>query len=108
MKRGDLVTVVMQGAYGKARPAVIVQAIWDEGLDSVTFLPLTSNITSIARTLRIIVEPNADNGLETRSQVMVDKCATLPRSKIGKVFGHLYDSDMDRVNRALAVFLGFA
>ena len=108
MKRGDLVTVVMQGAYGRARPAVIVQAIWDEGLDSVTFLPLTSNVTSIARTLRILIEPNADNGLEVRSQVMADKCATLPRSKIGEVFGHLDAHDMDRVNRALAVFLGFA
>jgi mRNA interferase MazF len=50
MKRGDLVTVVMQGAYGKARPAVVVQAIWHEGLDSVTFLPLTSEVT-IASTI---------------------------------------------------------
>ena len=108
MKRGDLVTVVMQGAYGKARPAVIVQAIWDEGLDSVTFLPLTSNVTSVARTMRILIEPKADNGLQVPSQVMADKCATLPRSKIGKVIGHLNDSDMDRITRALAVFLGFA
>jgi mRNA interferase MazF len=107
MRRGDLVTVVMQGAYGKARPAVVVQAIWSEGLDSVTFLPLTSEVT-VASTIRILIEPNAENGLRVASQVMADKCATLPQSKVGETFGRLGDSDMDRVTRALAVFLGFA
>jgi mRNA interferase MazF len=107
MKRGDLVTVVMQCAYGKTRPAVIVQAIWQDGLDSVTLLPLTSEVTS-AVALRILIDPNPDNGLLVRSQVMADKCTTLPLSKIGTVFGRLDDPDMDRVDRALAVFLGFA
>ncbi|WP_398473544.1 type II toxin-antitoxin system PemK/MazF family toxin [Tardiphaga sp.] len=107
MKRGDLVTVVMQGAYGKPRPAVVVQAIWHDGLDSVTFLPLTTEVTAAA-TIRVLIEPNAENGLEARSQVMADKCTTLPRSKIGQVFGHLDAPDMDRVDRALTVFLGFA
>lgn len=107
MKRGDLVTVAMQGAYGKARPAVIIQSIWAEDLGSVTFLPLTSEVTS-DRTFRVLVEPSAENCLQVRSQVMADKCTTMPRVKIGKVFGQLADSDMDRVNRALAVFLGFA
>ncbi|UGV27935.1 type II toxin-antitoxin system PemK/MazF family toxin [Rhodopseudomonas boonkerdii] len=107
MRRGDLVTVVMQGAYGKPRPAVVVQALGHEGLTSVTFLPLTTEVTA-AEIIRVLVEPSADNGLEAKSQVMADKCTTLPRSKIGKVFGRLDDADMDRVNRALAVFLGFA
>jgi mRNA interferase MazF len=107
MKRGDLVTVVMQGAYGKARPAVVVQAIWADELGSVTFLPLTTEL-AIAPTIRTLVEPSTENGLQARSQVMADKCATLPVSKIGRVIGRLSDPDMDRVNRALAVFLGFA
>jgi mRNA interferase MazF len=107
MKRGDLVTVVMQGAYGKACPALVIQAIWRDGLDSVTFLPLTSEVT-VAQAIRVMVKPSAQNGLVVPSQVMADKCTTLPRSKIGPVIGELDVSDMDRVNRALAVFLGFA
>jgi len=107
MKRGDLVTVVMQGAYGKARPAVVIQAAWAEDLDSVTFLPLTSEVT-IARTFRILVEPTAENGLQARSQVMADKCSTLPLSKVGAVFGSLASSDLERVDRAFAIFTGLA
>ena len=107
MKRGDLVTVVMQGAYGKPRPAVVFQATWVEGLDSVTFLPLTSEVTT-ALTFRILIEPTAENGLKDRSQVMVDKCATLPLAKVGHVFGRMAPADLDRVDRAFAVFTGLA
>jgi mRNA interferase MazF len=105
MKRGDLVTVVMQGAYGKARPAVVIQAAWAEDLDSVTFLPLTSDVLP-ARTFRILVEPTVENGLRATSQVMADKCATLPLAKVGTVFGSLAPPDMERVDRAFAIFTG--
>jgi mRNA interferase MazF len=37
---------------------------------------------------------------------MVDKVQTIPREKIGAVFGRLAEEDMLAVNRALAVFLG--
>jgi mRNA interferase MazF len=36
---------------------------------------------------------------------MADKCSTLPRSKVGPVFGHLSDVEMAAVNRAIAIFL---
>jgi mRNA interferase MazF len=107
MKRGDLVTVVMQGAYGKPRPAVIIQATWAEDLDSVTFLPLTTEVLA-ARTFRILVEPTVENGLQARSQVMADKCATLPLAKVGAVFGSLALPDLERVDRAFAIFTGRA
>jgi mRNA interferase MazF len=107
MKRGDLVTVVMQGAYGKARPAVVIQAIWAEELDSVTFLPLTSEVLA-ARTFRILIEPTIENGLQAISQVMADKCATLPLTKVGAIFGSLAPPDMERVDRAFAIFTGRA
>jgi mRNA interferase MazF len=107
VKRGDLVTVVMQGAYEKARPAVVIQATWVEGLDSVTFLPLSSEVL-MARTFRILVEPTIGNGLQVRSQVMADKCATLPLAKVGDVFGSLAPTDLERVDRAFAIFTGLA
>lgn len=106
MNRGDLVTVAMAGAYGKPRPAVIVQSSLFAHLDSVTFLPFTSEILS-AQIFRVLIMPNAENGLEQPSQVMADKCSTLPRQKVGAVFGRLGNDDLNRVDRALAIFLGF-
>jgi mRNA interferase MazF len=54
------------------------------------------------------VSPTAANGLQAQSQVMADKCSTLPLSKAGAVFGRLDDDDMSAVHRTLAIFLGFA
>ena len=63
MKRGDLVTVAMAGAYGKPRPAVIVQSDAFGDVWSVTFLPLTSDVTE-AWTYRVRVEPTAGKWIE--------------------------------------------
>ena len=107
MNRGDLVTVALPGAYGKPRPAVVVQADRFNRLGSITFLPFTSEILP-AELFRILIHPTSENGLRTPSQVMADKCSTLPLAKIGEVFGHLGATDLGRVDRALAAFLGFA
>src|SRR5580698_5899320 len=106
MKRGDMVTVTLPGAYGKPRPAVIVQSDRYEAMESVTFLPLTSEVLP-KQVSRITVAPTAENALRAQSQVMADKCSTLPLTKVGAVFGHLDDTTMGRIDRALAAFLGF-
>ena len=62
----------------------------------------------LAPLFRIAVNPSELNGLRTPSQVMVDKPQSVAREKIGTVFGHLEDETMLAVNRALAVFVGFA
>jgi mRNA interferase MazF len=106
MKRGDLVTVILPGAYGKARPAVVVQSDRYEAMESVTFLPMTSEVLP-KQVFRITVAPTPENGLQTQSQIMADKCSTLPLTKVGYVFGRLGTTDLGRVDRALAAFLGF-
>ena len=106
MNRGDLVTVALPGAYGKPRPAVIVQADRFNHLGSVTFVPFTSDLLP-AEIFRVMINPSSENGLQTPSQVMTDKCSTLPLTKVGGVFGHLGAADLGRVDRALAAFLGF-
>lgn len=104
--RGDLVTVALQGAYGKPRPAVIIQS--DTFVkSSITFLLLTGTVIN-APTLRVTVHPDAKNGLKVTSQVMVDKIYTLPREKIGAAFGTLAHDTMLKVSRNLALFLGIA
>jgi mRNA interferase MazF len=54
------------------------------------------------------VEPNVTNGLSVTSRIMVDKVATVPRSKIGSRVGRLGTEDMVPLNRAVLVFLGIA
>jgi mRNA interferase MazF len=107
MNRGDLVTVALPGAYGKPRPAVVIQADRFSHLGSITLLPFTSDLLP-AEIFRIMIDPTAENGLQSPSQVMADKCSTLPLTKVGAVFGRLDDNAMGRIDRALAAFLGFA
>jgi mRNA interferase MazF len=107
VKRGDLVTIALSGDYGKPRPALVIQSDLFDAHPSITILPVTSALRD-APLFRIQVHPNADNGLRRTSAVMVDKHQTVAREKVGKTIGHLDDESMLAVNRALAVFLGFA
>ena len=107
MRRGDLVTIALQGDFGKPRPALVIQSDLFEEHPSVTVLPVTSELRE-GPLFRITVLPDEKNGLKKPSQVMVDKSQTVPRDKVGETFGQLDDDAMLSVNRALAVFLGIA
>lgn len=105
MRRGDLVTIVLQGAYGKPRPALIIQSDLFSEHPSVTIIPITSELRDTPL-FRVPVRYGESTGLRKPSEVMVDKVQTIPREKIGAVFGRIAEEDMLAVNRALAVFLG--
>ena len=107
MRRGDLVAVALQGDLGKPRPALVIQSDLFNAHPSVVILPVTSELRD-APLFRIAVNPGDLNGLTKSSQVMVDKPQSVAREKVGAVFGRLDDETMLAVNRALAVFLGFA
>ena len=104
MKRGDLVTVALSGDYGKPRPALIMQADVFAGHPSVTVLLLTSDHIE-APLVRISIEANASNGLTRRSDIMIDKAMTMPRSRVGQTIGALDTNTMSAVSRALVAFL---
>ena len=105
MMRGDLVTLAMQGDFGKPRPALVIQANPFREHTSVTVLPITSTIAD-APLLRVTVPPSTENGLKEPSQIMVDKIMTVKRSKVGAAFGHIDADTLVEVKRCLAVFLG--
>jgi mRNA interferase MazF len=107
MSRGSLVTVIPPGAYGKPRPALVIQSDFLSEHPSLTILPVTSELRKTPL-FRVLVKPSLENGLSKPSQVMVDKAHTIPREKIGETFDRLEDDVMLAVNRALALFLGFA
>ena len=108
MRRGDLVTITLQGDFGKPRPALVVQSdLFNADHATVSVLPITSAIIGTP-VFRITLEPSAANGLRKVSQIMVDKIVSMKREKIGEAFGCLDDETLLRVNRALAVWLGVA
>ena len=60
MKRGDLVTVALQGDLGKPRPALIIQSDLFDKHPSVTILPITSELRDVPL-FRIQVNPSETN-----------------------------------------------
>jgi mRNA interferase MazF len=107
MMRGDLVTVAMQGDFGKPRPALVIQANHFSEHPTITVLPITSELVA-APLLRITLEPNDENGLHKVSQIMVDKAMTVKRERVGPPFGRIDAETLVEVERCLAVFLGIA
>ncbi len=106
MQRGQFVTIVMPGDYGKPRPALVVQQDLFAELPSVVVCPLTTHIRDDAGQFRLDVVPGELNGLRGPSQISIDKITAVPVAKIGGVIGIADDALMLRVGRALAVFLG--
>ncbi len=105
MRRGDLVTIALQGDYGKPRPALIVQSDLFSEHPSVTVLPVTGELRA-APLFRIRLLPTATNGLQKPSEVMVDKAQSIPRERMGAPFGRVSDEEMLAVSRSLALFMG--
>jgi len=105
--RGDLVTIAMQGDFGKPRPALVIQANHFSEHSSVTVLPITGTLVA-APLLRVTIQLTAENGLQKPSQVMVDKAMTVKRERVGPVFGRIDADTLVEVERCLAVFLGLA
>ena len=105
MKRDSLVTVTLQGIYGKPRPSLIIQSDLFNEHPSVTILPVTSELRNTPL-FRITIEPSSDNGLQKKSQVMVDKAQTIPVGKVGETISTLKKQEMIQVSRKLTLFLG--
>lgn len=107
MKRGDLVTIALPGDYGEPRPALVIQSDLFEAHPLVTVLPVTSELRE-APLFPVRVDPADVNGLRRACDMMVDKPQTIARAKAGQPIGRLEDETLIAVNRALAVYPGFA
>jgi mRNA interferase MazF len=107
MTRGDFVTIALQGDFGKPRPALVIQSDQFDEHATVTVLLVSGTLVK-APLFRVTVQPDAANGLQSPSQVMVDKAMTVKRNKVGQTFGRIDANAMVEVERCLAVFLGIA
>lgn len=108
MKRGEIWTQSGGPGYaGKPRPALILQSDLLTGTDSIITCPFTSQANENVPT-RPRFFPDANNGLRETSDLMVDKIMTVARSKLGKKMGSISAEDMERVEDAMLLVLGFA
>jgi mRNA interferase MazF len=101
-----MVTAAFQGDLGKPRPAVILHA--DEYIDThetILLCPLTTFLAD-APNFRPTIEPSSENGLQTSSQIMVDKTTHLKKQSIRQVIGKLGADDIRRLESALINITG--
>ena len=106
MTRGDIVVVATKGAYtGKPRPALVVQSdLFNATHASVTVCPITSDCID-AVLFRVPVPPGSRTGLQSPSQVMVDKVVSVPRLSVAKSIGRCDTTELDTVDDALRRWL---
>ena len=84
MRRTEIWTAAAGSGYtGKPRPVVIIQDDRFDATDSATVCAFTTDPTE-APLIRLLVEPDEQNGLRMPSSLMVDKVTTVPRSKLGE------------------------
>jgi mRNA interferase MazF len=107
MKRGEIITVAVQGDYGKPRPAVVIQSDWLDDTDSV----LVCLITTTRRDTplyRLDLSANRETGLREPSQVMVEKIMAVRREKCGLPIGQMDAATLVSLGRMLALTIGIA
>jgi mRNA interferase MazF len=108
IERGDICLVAIPGDYGKPRPAVVVQTdLLNATHASIIVCLLTSHVVDAAA-FRLDVDPASPTGLQIRSQIMVDKLATIRRDRVRDRIGALDDDARLRLDRAVALVLGLA
>jgi mRNA interferase MazF len=104
-QRGDIVVCVLSGDYGKPCPAVVVQSdLFNPTHASITVCPITSHIED-ASLFRLSIEPSAENGLRSSSQIMIDKISTLKREKVHQRIGKLSEKQIEVLNTAIKQWL---
>jgi mRNA interferase MazF len=107
VRHGDIVSVAAQTVFGtKPRPALIIQSDYFAPLRSVTLVGFTSQFDD-AMDMRIAVDPSTGNQLRVTSYAMIDSVTTARREDLGALMGHIDQPDLDRIERAMLIFLGF-
>lgn len=107
LSRGAIVTASIGDPSGKPRPFLVLRSDRFAGHTLVTLVALTTTITD-APTLRVTVQPTAENGLQRPSQAMIDHIQLVRAQRIGAIVGQLGRNDLATASRTVAVYPGFA
>ena len=105
VNRADIVVAILPGDYGKGRPALVVQSdAFNPTHASIVVCPITSHVLD-APLFRLTLRPSTGTGLNVLSQIMIDKMTAIKRERITEVIGRADGGVMQRVNRALKMWL---
>jgi mRNA interferase MazF len=108
MKRGEVWTQSGGPGYAsKPRPVLIVQSDRLTQSESVIVCLMTS-YDGPGLSARLPFSPTAENGLREDTILMADKIMAIAKSKLGKRLGVVTPEDMERVEEAMLIVLGFA
>ncbi|WAP71213.1 type II toxin-antitoxin system PemK/MazF family toxin [Jiella pelagia] len=105
-RRGDFVTATFPGDIKKPRPGLILQA--DEyiaGHHTLLVCPLTT-YRSEARLFRPVFFPSPQNGLEHRSEAMIDKLSPVRNNGIRQRIGTATHEELLTIELALITITG--
>lgn len=106
VSRGDIFVGALSGDFGKPRPLLVIQTdMLNETHPSVLVCPITSHVT-LLKTFRLALDPNADNGLQERSEIMIDKVSAIARSRLSQRIGTLSPAEMLQVEQILRFLMG--
>lgn len=106
LKRGDVITVALQGDLGKPRPAVVVESDRLAPTNHVLVCPGTSYMLQGVPNRRLLVLPSEENGLREPTFFQADKVNPARRDVCGAVIGRLDQEAMEEIGMRLAVVLG--
>ena len=108
MKRGDVITVALHGDLGKPRPAVVLESDRLAATDHVLVCPGTSFLVKNGEPRRVLVMPDAHNGLRVPTQFQADKVNPARRDRCREVIGRLDEATMELISSRLIAILGLA
>jgi mRNA interferase MazF len=101
MRRGEIWTAAAGAGYaGTPRPVVIVQDDAFDATESIIICAFTTDPAD-APLFRLAVEPDERNGLAAPCRLILDRIATVPKSRLRRRMGRLADEDVLRLNKAI-------
>jgi mRNA interferase MazF len=105
VKRGEIYYIVPPRAFGKQRPALVIQStLFLAGASSVTFCLLTGSVQYV-NPVRILVRPTKANGLDQPSLVQIDKIVTVEADRIRNRIGVITRAQLAAVDAGLKLWL---
>ncbi|MCM1439532.1 MAG: type II toxin-antitoxin system PemK/MazF family toxin [Roseburia sp.] len=110
-KRGDIIYVEnpLKTCHGHIvagnHPAIVVQnQVGNKFSDNLIIAYVTSKIKRVEMPTHVVLQRYS--GLRKKSMVQTEQLATINKSDVISVFGHLSDTDMIKVDQALIASLG--
>jgi len=112
IKRGDLFWVNLDPTRGSEqagrRPVLVIQNdIGNEVAPTTIIAPLTTKSFSKEYPTNVHL-PSGIGGLKSNSTILLSQIRTIDKSRLQKKIGHLSETYLEKVNRAIKISLGLA